>query len=280
LRRGRARAPHRSADAHHNHIESRVPTLAGAVLQGMLTDRPLEIRFAKVSTQSQFPANPARVSSRLQALFPAGAVAVEMQGPGDPSMLYPGEAEHLGKSVPKRVQEFSAGRLCARLAMAAFGIVDFELRVAPDRQPVWPVSLVGSISHTTGLCIAVVAEKNRLSAIGVDCEVVGHVGADLLTTICTPREALWVDALPEPERLSAAALIFSAKEAFYKCQYPLTGEWLDFHDLDVEPMMWGSPAGGILVRETRPLAATEFAGNPVIGQYLFHEAFVTTGFGF
>jgi 4'-phosphopantetheinyl transferase EntD len=245
----------------------------------MLADQRPEMRFAKVSTHSQFPAKSAKISSRLQALFPAGVVAVEMSGPGDASMLHPGEAEHLGRAVPKRVQEFSAGRYCARLAMAAFGIVDFELRVAPDRQPVWPVSLLGSISHTAGLCIAVVAEKNRLSALGVDCEVVGHVGADLLTTICTPREALWLDALPEPERPGAAALIFSAKEAFYKCQYPLTGEWLDFHDLDVEPMAWGSPAGGILVRETRPLAATEFTGNPVIGQYLFHEGFVTTGFG-
>jgi 4'-phosphopantetheinyl transferase EntD len=252
-------------------------------MQSMLTDRRLEIRFAKVSTQSQFPANPApaspaKISSRIQALFPAGVVAAEMLGPGDPSMLYPGEAEHLGRAVQKRIQEFSAGRLCARLAMAAFGIVDFALRVAPDRQPVWPASVVGSISHTAGLCVAVVAEKTRFGAIGVDCEVVGHVGADLWATICTPREALWVDSLLEPERPSAAALIFSAKEAFYKCQYPLTGEWLDFHDLDIEPTAWGSPAAGLLVRETRLLAATEFTGNPVTGQYLFHDGFVTTGF--
>jgi enterobactin synthetase component D / holo-[acyl-carrier protein] synthase len=261
-----------------NHSESRVLTLAGAAMQGMLYRSAARDTLRKVSTQSQFPANPAKISSRLQALFPAGVVVAEMRGPGDPSMLYPAEAEHLGRAVPKRIQEFSAGRLCARLAMAAFGIVDFALRAAPDRQPVWPVSLVGSISHTAGLCVAVVAEKNRLSAIGVDCEVVGHVGADLWATICTPREALWVDSLPEPERPGAAALIFSAKEAFYKCQYPLTGEWLDFHDLDVEPMTWGSPAAGLFVRETRPLAAAEFTGHPVIGQYLFHDGFVTTGF--
>ncbi|HWJ34674.1 MAG TPA: 4'-phosphopantetheinyl transferase superfamily protein [Steroidobacteraceae bacterium] len=245
--------------------------------QTKLTDQRLEIPFAKVSTQSQFPANPAHVSPRVQSLFPAGVVVVEMVGPGDPSMLYPGEAEYLGRAVPKRIQEFSAGRLCARLALAAFGIVEFALRVAQDRQPVWPVSVVGSISHTAGFCVAAVAEKNRLRAIGVDCEVVGHVGADLWASIFTPREALWVDSLPEPERPGAAALIFSAKEAFYKCQYPLTGEWLDFHDLDVEPQTWGGLRGGFLVRATRPLAVTELTHDPAMGQYLFHDGLVTTG---
>ncbi len=244
---------------------------------------------------SQFPTHAAYVSPRLQALFLAGVVAVEMHGPGDPSTLHPVEAEYVGRAVPKRIREFSAGRLCARLAMASLGIADFALRVAPDRQPIWPPSLVGSISHTAGLCIAAVAEKTRLSAVGVDCEVVGHVGADLWTTICTPREALWVDSLPELERPAAAALIFSAKEAFYKCQYPLTGEWLDFHDLHIEPSQWGAAAAGFTVRATRPLAIEKFTGDrwaepdrptaadgplAVAGNYLFHEDFVTTGISF
>jgi 4'-phosphopantetheinyl transferase EntD len=246
----------------------------------MLTHQRPEIRFTKVSTQSQFPATPPKLSPKLQALFPPGVVAVEMNGPGDPSMLYPAEAEHMGRAVPKRIQEFSAGRLCARLAMAAFGIADFALRVACDRQPVWPDSLVGSISHTTGLCVAAVARKSRFSAIGIDCEVVGHVAADLWSTICTAREAGWLNSLPASQRPAASACIFSAKEAFYKCQYPLTGEWLDFHDLDVEPMEWGAMGAGFVLRETRPLAATKLTNGAVIGQYLIYDGFVTTGVAF
>jgi 4'-phosphopantetheinyl transferase EntD len=230
-----------------------------------------------VTTQSQFAAGSAQVSTQLQTLFPPGVVAVEMTAPGDPSVLYPEEAECLGKAVLKRVQEFSAGRLCARVAMAAFGIAGFALRTAKDRQPVWPNSVVGSISHTAGFCVAAVAEKRRFAAIGIDCEVVGHVNPDVWATICTPREAAWVASLPEREQPVAAALIFSAKEAFYKCQYPLTGEWLDFHDLEVEVPAWPGTRAGFLIRETRPLAATEISGDPAMGQYLFHDGFVTTG---
>jgi 4'-phosphopantetheinyl transferase EntD len=29
-------------------------------------------------------------------------------------------------------------------------------------------------------------------------------------------------------------VIFSAKEAFYKCQYPVTARWLEFEDAHVE----------------------------------------------
>ncbi len=232
-----------------------------------------------MSTQSQFSVNSARLSPELQGLFPGGVIVAEMQGPGDPALLHPDEAQFLGKSVPKRIREFSAGRVCARLAMASCGILDFALRVAPDRQPVWPNSLVGSISHTANLCVAAVAPKDRFIGVGIDCEVVDHVSADIRPTICTARELAWLEAAPPSTQAAAAALIFSAKEAFYKCQYPLTGEWLDFQDLDLELHLelTGESAGaGFVVRATRPLAIQEFIPHVMTGRYLFHDGFVTT----
>jgi 4'-phosphopantetheinyl transferase EntD len=216
----------------------------------------------------------------LQALFPGRVVAVEMQAPGDPATLHIQEAGYMASAAPKRIREYSAGRLCARVAMQAFGIVDFPLHAASDRQPVWPATLVGSISHTLGFCAAVVAPKACLGAIGLDCEVIGHVASDLWETICTAREAAWLHGLPEPERTGGAALIFSAKEAFYKCQYPLTGEWLDFHDLEVAPLTWGATRAEVTLQATRLISAREFAAFPVTGRYLFHEGFVSTGVSF
>ena len=55
--------------------------------------------------------NPATLSARLGSLFPPGTVAAELRGPGDPALLLPAEAVHLGRAVSKRVQEFAAGRL-------------------------------------------------------------------------------------------------------------------------------------------------------------------------
>ncbi len=224
--------------------------------------------------------NPARLSPQAQALFPAGVVAAEMREPGDESLLYPAEALCVARAVPKRVREFAAGRLCARLAMAAFGVHDFTLRAALDRQPLWPQALVGSISHTTGLCVAAVGDRQRFSGLGLDCEVVEHVTRDLWRSILTPDEAAWVDALRQGEQAAGAALVFAAKEAFYKCQYPLTSEWLDFQDLRVLPRDWGERRGEFLIRGTRPLAAAAFTDEPVLGRYAFEHPLVLAGVAF
>src|SRR5208282_5779110 len=89
---------------------------------------------------------------RFQGLLPPGIVVVEMHSAGDTAALLPEEAAYLGRSVPKRAQEFAAGRVCARRALAELGVVDFPLRVGEDREPLWPEGTVGSITHTTGFC--------------------------------------------------------------------------------------------------------------------------------
>jgi 4'-phosphopantetheinyl transferase EntD len=218
-----------------------------------------------------------RVATILQTLFPAGAVVAETREPGDASMLFPEEAACVERAVPKRVQEFAAGRLCARRALAEFGSGDFPIIAAKDRQPIWPAALVGSITHTTGLAAAVVAEKSLIAGVGIDCEVVGHVGTDIWPTICVPAETAWVQSLAQRMQSSAVAFIFSAKEAFYKCQYPLTGEWLDFHDLCVTPQDWGAPRSAFRVGATRCLAIAPYLSPSLVGNYLFDGGFVTAG---
>jgi 4'-phosphopantetheinyl transferase EntD len=227
--------------------------------------------------QVRISPNPACLSVGLQNLFPAAVVGAELREPGDASLLLPEEAEYLGRAVPKRAQEFAAGRLCARRALAEFGVTDFPIRVASDRQPLWPEFLVGSITHTDGYCAAVVAERRRFSAIGIDCEIVGHVTPELWPQICVSAERLWLDSLALPERAAAVTLLFAAKEAFYKCQYPLVGEWLNFNDLCVTFLEWGAARGSFAVMPTRPIALSERAPLPVLGNYRRHERFASAG---
>jgi 4'-phosphopantetheinyl transferase EntD len=52
----------------------------------------------------------------------------------------------------------------------------------------------------------------------------------LETVICTRGELAWLDTQPPPRRGLWAKQIFSAKEAFYKAQYPVTGSRLGFQD--------------------------------------------------
>jgi 4'-phosphopantetheinyl transferase EntD len=227
--------------------------------------------------QTLIAMNPATLSTRLGSLFPPGAVAAELRGAGDPALLLPAEAMHVARAVPKRVQEFAAGRLCARRALAEVGIVDFAVKVADDRAPVWPQSFVGSITHTAGFAAAVVAERCRAAALGLDSEVVGDVDAKLWPSICVSVETAWMTSLPASEQAAAVALIFSAKEAFYKCQYALVRERLNFHDVRVEVAAWGASSGTYRIHPIRDIALRTRTELPLEGRFAFHEELVTTG---
>jgi 4'-phosphopantetheinyl transferase EntD len=219
------------------------------------------------------------LSTTFAALFPEGVVAAELRGLGEPSRLKPEEARSVERAVPKRIHEFAAGRQCARRALAELGRVDVSIPVAHDRQPLWPPGVVGSITHTAGLCAAVVAESARLAALGVDTELARAVKPELWQTICVAEESAWVSALAPAERAAAVALLFSAKEAFYKCQYPLVGERLSFADLAVSVLGWGQGHGAFRVRPVRPLASLDRirAAQSLRGSYRFHEEFVSAG---
>lgn len=222
----------------------------------------------------------ASLSTALSELFPSGALASELRGAADPSTLYPDEARHVRKAVRKRVEEFAAGRLCARLLLREFGIRQFALEVGAHRQPLWPENVVGSITHTTGFCAAVAARKENLRSVGIDTEIAGSVKTELWRGICTPSEAAWLQALPEAEQIAAATLIFSAKEAFYKCQFTVTQERLGFHDVSVGLPGWGGRRGAFEVVANRRIELERTVALPLQGQYLFHEQFITAGMAF
>src|SRR5271165_6795043 len=57
------------------------------------------------------------------------------------------ERASLGAADADRVREFESGRAYAKRALAMLGIDDVDLPIGPDRSPVWPIGVVGSISH-------------------------------------------------------------------------------------------------------------------------------------
>ncbi len=231
--------------------------------------------------------NPAQSSANLSRLFAGDACVAELRGPGDPKLLLPAEAEFLGRSVAQRAQEFAAGRVCARRALADLGYEHFAVKRGADRQPIWPQGVVGSITHTAGFCAAVVAPGGTTAAIGLDSEVAGGtppggtsrdgVKPHLWPSICIASEIEWLRTLPEPQRVAAATLLFSAKEAFYKCQYPLTQERLGFHDARVEVHDWGRQFGSFSISAARSIAFAAHAPLPLTGRFSFHEEFVSAG---
>ncbi|MEY4576093.1 MAG: hypothetical protein RL701_796 [Pseudomonadota bacterium] len=144
--------------------------------------------------------------------------------------LFPEEREHLAKAVVKRRSEFGTARVCARRALGRLGIAPVPLVPAPDRAPRWPAAIVGSIAHTRNYCAVVVARSEHIQAVGLDVEQDKLLTPELIAMICTEREREQLG--PNSER--DAIVYFSAKEAFYKCQYPLTKTFLDFRDVELD----------------------------------------------
>jgi 4'-phosphopantetheinyl transferase EntD len=105
------------------------------------------------------------------------ALLVEMLGPGCAvavarpaivtALLPPEEQQFLARSVAKRQAEFGTARLCARRALAQFGIAPGPLLPRADRSPSWPPDLIGSISHMVDCCAVAVARTGTISGLGV-----------------------------------------------------------------------------------------------------------------
>jgi 4'-phosphopantetheinyl transferase EntD len=215
-------------------------------------------------------------SPRLVDLFPTGALAAELSGHGDADALLPAERKLLSaRAADQRRREFAAGRVCARYLLARLNIGDFAVLMGADRQPIWPPSVVGSITHTADFCAAVAADKAQLRALGIDTELNGSVKPELWRRLFLPPEIEWLSSLEKLQRPQAATLLFSAKEAFYKCQYPLTQEKLGFHDAVIQAD-WGQSSGAFTVQAPTAKVTGESA-QPLRGRYLFHEHFITTG---
>jgi len=210
-------------------------------------------------------------------------VVIERHQPGNPEDLKPVESHYVARARAKRLQEFAAGRACARAALAEFGVHDVELPAAADRQPLWPQGFIGSITHTAGFCAAAVALRSEISCLGLDSETVGAPTPDIWSTVCRDEELEWIDSLPAAERSAAITLVFSAKEAFYKAQYPLVSEWLDFHDLSIQAPDWNGHAPEwhgtsrmFTAAATRNIRFADHVRLPITGRYAFHGQFVST----
>jgi 4'-phosphopantetheinyl transferase EntD len=159
--------------------------------------------------------------------------AAELRQAADAALLLPAESQFTAGFAPKRIADFTAGRLCARRALTDLGVAVEPIAINADRTPRWPSGVVGSITHTAGFCCAVVAKSSDVRAIGVDAELVGRVGPELDALVFTSEERRFLATLSDAARARATSMIFSAKEAFYKCQYGLTRRWLDFNDATI-----------------------------------------------
>ena len=137
------------------------------------------------------------------------------------------------RAVERRRRDFAAGRACARWALEKLGIVNYPLLAGSDRAPVWPDGVVGSITHCRGFAGAVVARREVLRGIGVDAELSDPLDPELVDLVCTVDERIRLAQLPGLPPNGWAKVVFSAKEAVYKCLSTAAHVALDFADVEI-----------------------------------------------
>lgn len=154
---------------------------------------------------------------------------------------------------PLRRLHYAAGRYCASRAIGALnppgpaGTVDRGVA----GEPLWPAGIVGSITHSGVFVSAAAAYRRDAAGVGIDTQ-------ELLTS------ERMVDVMPailsasEIQRATESALgpglwtsvAFCAKEALFKCLYPVVGTRFYYAAADVTSIDTGDRTFTIALTET------------------------------
>ena len=118
-----------------------------------------------------------------------------------------------------RNQEYLLGRLAIKGALGSLGYSPIWIERDPlTKIPVWPEGITGSLSHSSGLALAVVGDSPPILGLGVDLEKANRtIDLGIERHICTQDESDDLRSLHLENHAIRLLLTFSAKESLYKC---------------------------------------------------------------
>jgi 4'-phosphopantetheinyl transferase EntD len=215
----------------------------------------------------KIPANLAELIARIAPTRVGFAEAPVADHAAD---LYPEEAQRIAKAVEKRRREFATGRMVARRALVTIGAPSVAIPSGPHGEPIWPDGFIGSITHTSTRAAAAVGRARDFLGLGIDVEEIARMSLSFAEKIATGEEREQLRAVADPRR--QLALLYSAKESWFKCQYPSTKEYLGFMDAVVQ-FDWSG--GTFAIRPTREQAGIALAPR-ARGHFTFDDHHVAT----
>lgn len=175
---------------------------------------------------------------------------------GEPS-LHPVLAEEAAclsaSAVEKRKKEFAMGRSCAHQALDPFGMAHVPILKHKNRAPIWPESMVGTLSHASRWAAAAVGEKTKVRGIGLDLEDLDRsVNLDIQRHVCRKEEREWLSQFDPSQQDRNLKILFSAKESIFKCFFPIAEVFLNFHDAEIQLNAEDSRFEFTLLKESGP----------------------------
>ncbi|MBE2288105.1 MAG: 4'-phosphopantetheinyl transferase superfamily protein [Chitinophagaceae bacterium] len=174
------------------------------------------------------------LSIDFRGLFPEGIVSFFTQNRRGVEVLLPLETEIAAAYGSKRLSDFCTGRYCLRSCTNILGF-NGEIPIGERGMPILPPGIVGTVSHSKVLSGAVAASTNDFQSVGLDIESNGRINREMWHLLFNDNESEFLMTLSAEDQVLTATKYFSAKEAFYKMQYPISGMYLDFHDVEMLP---------------------------------------------
>ncbi|MBV9323482.1 MAG: 4'-phosphopantetheinyl transferase superfamily protein [Chloroflexi bacterium] len=196
-----------------------------------------------------------------------------------PPPLHPSEEGILGpRAVAGRQALFALGRAAGRDALRELGFEHVGIGRGEGGQPLWPSGVVGAISHSSEIAVALVGLRNDYVGLGVDVEDPARDQiARAARLVCRPAEMAWVHAEADTRRLT---MLFSAKETIFKALYPIERVWFGFEDAE---LTWFPQRGAFKARVLKSVGdgypvGFELDVNCTVGSgWVLSTAFVPAG---
>ena len=174
-----------------------------------------------------------RVRSAYQSIAPDD-VFFAVAAVDDTEDLMAPENAIIARAVPARRRSFTAGRRCARQALAMAGGPRVAIPQGRHLEPIWPPGFSGSLTHDGRLAAAAVHRWQPSAP---------RIGIDLIDTPDLSRFDAVAASILSPEDRSALGgawdplqlvRIFSAKEAAIKVLSGDVGRFMEFSEIAVQ----------------------------------------------
>lgn len=191
------------------------------------------------------------------------------EGEGEPSPFVLEQA-HLFRST-KRRRQYILGRLAAEEMLRSLIDDSSPITNGPRGEPIWPPGVVGSITHTSSIAIAVGALAEVVRGVGVDAEEkTRRISEGVIEKISRDEERRWI--YEKTDEVNERALtLFSVKESIFKALYPTYRRELSFKDAQVTI----GPAGDITALLSH-VSSDMTIQEELTGQVISDPSFIVT----
>ncbi len=151
--------------------------------------------------------------------------------------ILPEEQALVANAVNSRKHEFSTGRWLSRQGLQSFGLPDQPIKMGRLRNPLWPESVSGTISHDGELCAVVLMQKQQCNEAGIGIDLVSLPQRTGRMDELAPMFMANADELSAMAAFNLAVdpalLLFSVKESVVKAMSFQLDDFIDMRAIEV-----------------------------------------------